>query len=317
MTPRCRLSTATIAFGVIGIAGANAETPPSGARIPSLQGLVDEAAANLVSAGANQFLTIPRRIEVRVTPNQYPLDIKRERTSDGSIRLSIPTGFFVVTEDLVDATLMARAAGREDDALAYADSVVMFAAMTTRDRHGKPAPQSVCNAIQWTEARCLLTRQTDTYRNSRSQMHLRSIGWIIAHQALLADVMADPHQRTPQIDAGAADWTSRAGIVPLPIPAVSIFYAATLEEKPSSSKRWRCRAGDFVAAGVATLRTFGAQHALTFDVTAAALSRRDNMTLKLRTSGNCSSTSINSTVPNAHSADQPSSVHKRLVEHAA
>jgi hypothetical protein len=216
--------------------------------------LADELVPRL-ERGRGSRSDVPR-FTVTVVPSRDPLRLDLETRPDGTVALAISAGFVLFSDALVDAEVLGRLANQRPEVQRYFDDIVAFAGIATRTGAERNSPGPFYARLGWKKTLYDVTYASAEYQQTRSEVFIQAITWIVAH-AVVAATRGEGHET----DRIAAEWLAQSGFAPLPNVGMTMLYFAARDPAETRPLAWRCRARVTLETGVEAVEALRARGA--------------------------------------------------------
>lgn len=196
-------------------------------------------------------------LSVTVIPSRDPLRVELEPLAAGTSRLVVSTGFILIQDMLIDASVLAVVTDHEAQLLEYAPEVTRFA-LKARYAEKNVPPRPFWTVMGWNEQRYGEFRKDPRYSVIRSRATIQTLAWTLARAAAERLVVPDRNlgktgqieDTEYQIQRKAADMLLRAGITPMPATGAAVLYYGIQYPTDDSQPKWLCATGGMTRAAM-------------------------------------------------------------------
>lgn len=220
---------------------------------------------------------------VNVVPSRDPLRLDVETRTDATVAVSISAGFVLFADAMADAEVLGRLANQRPEVQRYFDDIVAFAGVATRKRAERNSPGPFYARLGWKKTLYDVTYASAEYQQTRSEVFIQAITWIVAH-AVVAATQGEGHES----DRIAAEWLAQSGFAPLPNVGMTMLYFAARDPAETRPAAWRCRARVTLETGVEAVEALRARSvALPKEIPDDLLARGKQLAIETAPSGRC------------------------------
>ena len=229
------------------------------------RGVIQKAFDSMVMPPLMQVLSSEERekigaLVIEVIPSMDPLEIKLEPKQANSSRLVVSVGYLIIQDVLIDASVVAIVAGKEDRLVTYAIDAAKLAMQAERSGSSRSGPRRLpprpfWEILGWSAQQHQSVRQNTRYKRLEARVRIETLAWIAAHALEKRLSESKVQARKPELRnedlARTADLLTKARFAPAPALGASIYYFGAQQPNEEAAAAWLCNARQVLLAAIA------------------------------------------------------------------